>query len=387
MSRRAKPPRNAECATDAAESLGGARLVVTGRLLTLATTELLARLQAREGVIDRYVTRGTTHVIVGMGGWPLAADGRVSYAVRRAEALNARGGRIRIWSEADLREALGLAAPPVAGQKTITAGRVCTLLGLSLETLRRWEQLSLVRTRAGRYDFQDLVSLQALAELFARGVEPAVIHRSLAGLQRFLPDVRRPLAQLAMIVENQNELLAQFGEFLIGPDGQLHWRFDRLDSPDAAEERAFDDSLLDRAAEELPAESWLAQARALRSADRLDEARRAARKALLQNTRFPAVYVLLADIERESENLAAAFELYRVAAQQQGDSAAHWIQAAEVAEEIDRFEDAISALERAIELAPGDADARFLLAMCHEQLAQPQRAAPHWEAYFHAEAR
>src|SRR5262249_2893612 len=111
-------------------------------------------------------------------------------------------------------------------RKTHPAAEVCKLLKISPEALRRWEQFGLVRSEAGSYDFQDLVSLRTLVELVNRGVKVSTLAKSLKGLASLLPGTERPLAQLKIVADTPRAILADLGECLIAPDGQLRINFE-----------------------------------------------------------------------------------------------------------------------------------------------------------------
>ena len=200
--------------------LENARVAFTGRLL--AMTQRDARnLAIRAGSEPtRSISRRTSVLVVGMGGWPLLPNGQISSALRRAESLNLRGACIRIISEEEFLEELGLREKRSATSRAYSADEICTLMKIDPERLRRWEQLSLIRSNQGRYDFQDLVSLQTIADLVGRGVRPEIINRSLRGLAAVLPGTDRPLAQLQVVMENSAPLLAELDECRIAADGQ-----------------------------------------------------------------------------------------------------------------------------------------------------------------------
>ena len=400
----------------------GAVCVFTGKLLSLSRRQAADRLREQGARLELYVTRRTTHLVVGMGGWPILEDGRVSHAVRRAEELNriaateagkqagefakvrpAAARPIEIVSEAEFAERAGLSIAPPCGPKTISFNKVCSLLKLPPETLRRWEQLSLVRSKNSQFDFQDVVSLRRLAALCNSGVRPESIHQSLSGLRRVLPNVARPLAQLEIIASHEASLLAEFGEYLIAPDGQLQWRFDEVssvisgDSGDSEVHRAAGTILdfrdrsaetgaartisVDRAADDFTAECWFQHAERLSAAEAWEPACIALRKALLKRTNYAEAYALLAEIELQQGNSNAAVELLRVAAHQSVTDARRWVRLGEALEECGRIEEAIEALDAAVEADPACGDAHFLLALCLEDCGRVAEAEPHWRAY------
>ena len=98
------------------------------------------------------------------------------------------------------------------------------LLGVPLAVIRRWHRRGLIVParevrRLPYFDFQEVAAARRLAELLAAGVSPASIEKKLAAVARYLPDVRRPLAQLSVIIEGKDILLRQ-GDGQIDRDGR-----------------------------------------------------------------------------------------------------------------------------------------------------------------------
>ena len=60
--------------------------------------------------------------------------------------------------------------------------------------------------RLAYLDFQEVATARQLAELLATGISPAALERKLADLARLVPGVKRPLAQLSVIVEGKQFL-------------------------------------------------------------------------------------------------------------------------------------------------------------------------------------
>ena len=73
------------------------------------------------GRIAGGVTPRVTMLVVGMRGWPLMDSGHVTRKLAEAERLRAAGHKIRILSEIQFRQTLGLETTPDAGGKSLTA--------------------------------------------------------------------------------------------------------------------------------------------------------------------------------------------------------------------------------------------------------------------------
>ena len=322
------------------------------------------------------VSRRTSLLVVGMGGWPLLPDGTISRKLRRAESLQRAGSPIRTISEAEFLEVAGLSERRPALRKSFPAQQACDLVGIKPETLTRWEALGLVRAQDGRYDFQDLVSLQTVAELVRAGVSPQTISRSILGLAAVLPGTERPLAQLRIVTEGPRSLLAELGELRLAPDGQLMLNFTPASGPPPEPALPF----AERGCPET-ATAWFERALGLEEDERLDAAERAYREALARQPVFPEAHFNLANVLRGQGRLEAAEERYRIALAQDPALAAAWYNLADLLEETERIGDAISCLKRALQAEPAYADAHFNLAYCYEQAGRGDEAAAHWRAY------
>ena len=266
---------------DPSSTLRFARVSFTGRPVSMTWREAGEIVRTAGGEVTTSVSRRTSMLVVGLDGWPVLQDGTVSRKLVRAEELNERGATIEIVSEAVFLERAGRAPASATGSKTYSLEQVCDVLDLAPRVLKRWEALGLVRSDDGQYDFQDLVSLREIAELIGRGVAPSTLARSVRELARVLPDTERPLAQLK-VVEGAGELVAELGDALLAPDGQLVLRFD---GPVPEVEMG---SLRRTAKPEMrTASDWFDEAHACEDEERFEEAIPSYRKALRAAVAIP----------------------------------------------------------------------------------------------------
>ncbi len=375
----------------AAQSLRGQRVAFTGRLASMSRREAqeLVRSAGAEPLED--VTRRCTLLVIGMRGWPLAEDGRLSAKLLRAEQMRGRGGPIGIVSEARFREMAGLAEPQETA-KTFDIERMAGLSGVSAETIRRWERFGLVHADAeGRYDFQDIVSAQTLAQLAARGVRPRVIQESLARLAATLPGTERPLSQLNLIASEDGQLLAALGDALLDPSGQQVMDFER--GPERA--GGAGDSAASAEADigrkpgatapivirsETPEEifergCWL------EAEERFEEAAEAFRGVAAREPGRADAWFNLGNALRAQGRLDGAEEIYRVTTAIEPAHALAWYNLGDVLEEQGALRSAADALGRALAADPSFADAHFNLASCLVRLGRDADARAHWQAY------
>jgi tetratricopeptide (TPR) repeat protein len=105
--------------------------------------------------------------------------------------------------------------------------------------IRRWHRLGLItpiRTvhKLPYFDYQEVATARRLAQWIASGASDKAIERRLVELMQVLPDIRRPLDQLSILIEGKQVLLRQ-GEGLLEPGGQLRFDFDALEQEGPAE--------------------------------------------------------------------------------------------------------------------------------------------------------
>lgn len=355
-------------------SLRYARVAFTGRLAGLSRAAARDLVAHGGGVAVDGVSRRTTVLVVGMAGWPLLPDGTISRKLQIAERLQQTGQRIAIISEERFLELAGRRAPHAEVRKTYTAAAIAELLGIDAATLRRWEQLSLIRSADGHYDFQDIVSLRTLAELVQNGVRPAVIAASLHGLARVLPDTQRPLAQLKLVQENARTLLAELGATLVAADGQLFLNFDAPPTEAAAPQAM-------KLADDGAADTWFAQAEQLEEQERFAEAVAAYRQGLELRPDDGLAHFNLGNALRELANLDQAATAYQQATTLEPGLAQAWYNLADLQQEEGRYAEAADNLRAALRAAPDYADAHFNLAVCLEQQGREAEARGHWERY------
>lgn len=149
-----------------------------------------------------------------------------------ADALAGQTAGVPLRRRSATRSAAGAAArADPEPQALFRSGEVARLLGVSRRQLHYWARTGLVRpsqtTRGGhhRYRFQDLVALKAAKRLIDAGVSVQRIRSSIAALQRLLPDVGRPLAELVLVATGDVVVVIREGSAFEALSGQ-EWVFD-----------------------------------------------------------------------------------------------------------------------------------------------------------------
>jgi tetratricopeptide (TPR) repeat protein len=359
------------------DSLKNARVAFTGKLASMTRQEAVRIVVAAGGKTTDNISRSTSTLVVGMCGWPLLADGQISAKLQRAEKLVSQGCRLRIVSELVFLELAGLTKRQCELWKTYAGPEVCQILDIQPETLQRWEQFSLVRSQNGRYDFQDVISLQTICRLVGRGVKPEVIAQSLQGLASRLPGTERPLAQLKIVVEHPTSILAEFAQYRLSPEGELFFNFDRAGQSKAP--------VISFSSDDLGADGWFERGQIFETEERLEEAEDAYRNAISRSPQFPEAYFNLGNVLLELGQVDAAEEAYQTATAQDPGFAGAWYNLAHVQEERAKVAEAIASLQQALTASPGYADAHFNLALCLEKAGRQREADQHWSIYLKLE--
>ncbi|MBI3611113.1 MAG: MerR family transcriptional regulator [Nitrospirae bacterium] len=113
------------------------------------------------------------------------------------------------------------------GEKSFfTSHEVSEVIGLTRRQIQHWDQTGLIkpslRTPGGhaRYTFQDLVSFKTAKKLLDAGISLQRIRRSIGELQRLLPTIKRPLAELTLVATGEMVLVFYEGTVFEAVSGQ-----------------------------------------------------------------------------------------------------------------------------------------------------------------------
>ena len=142
-------------------------------------------------------------------------------------------GDCEVFGESELWQRLGLVELEQSIRRYHTPAMLADLCGVSVRVIRRWQRLGLItpaRTvhRLPYFDYAEVATAKRLANWIAEGASPRAIEQRLVELVEVLPNIRRPLDQLSILVEGKQLLLRQ-GDGLIEPGGQMVFNFDALE--------------------------------------------------------------------------------------------------------------------------------------------------------------
>jgi tetratricopeptide (TPR) repeat protein len=263
-------------------------------------------------------------------------------------------------------------------------------LGVEVSTVRRWQRRGwLVPSREVRrlayFDFQEVATARRLVELTAAGISAAGIEKALATLARHLPQVKRPLAELSIIVEGRHLLVRQ-GDDLVEPGGQLRFDFEAAD--DDASQQALEDvrpsdilAIARHAPPPATPEEMLQAAGGLEEQGELAGAAEMYRAVLAAGGPRAEVCFLLAELLYRLQEPQAARERYYMTIELDEDYVEARNNLGCVLAELGEHELAASAFEGALAFHDDYADAHYHLARTLDELGRGDEACAHWESF------
>lgn len=318
---------------------------------------------------NRRGTDKVIHVVFGPGG------GRVESRPHRTEGSVAKAEH----NLPDARE-------PITDMFSGT--EVARLLGFSPARLRTLDRAGVVSPsgrRRGRraYTFGDLIALRTAQTLLARRVRLRDVTRAIAALQRSLPKVTRPLAELRVVSDGQRVVVrSQEGTFepLTGQmllDLEIKSLRDdvvRVLRPAAGKERSQTAYNLYVRASQLDEDPAT-----------MKDAEALYREALELDPWLAIAYTNLGNICFRKGEEADAEKLYRRALEIDARQPEAQYNLGYIMLERGKAVDAIPYFLGAIEADPRFADAYFNLAMAYEGIGDAVRARPCWKHYLELE--
>ncbi|MBI3836412.1 MAG: MerR family transcriptional regulator [Planctomycetia bacterium] len=376
----------------AEELLKGQRVSLVGKLAGMSKREAQQLVRLQGGFILERPDASATLVVVGEEELPLG-DGPVEGAFDEAVREAVDRGTLEIVSETQLWQRLGLVEREQHVHRLYTPAMLAQLLGVAVSVIRRWQRRGwIVPVREVRrlpyFDFQEVATARRLTELLAAGMSPATIEKKLAALQRYLPDIKRPLAQLSIIVVGKHLLLRQ-GDELVEPGGQLRFDFSAAadgTAPAAPESVVFASDIL--AFSGRGAHAWAATpaemvqlAGQLEDEGQLQAAAEMYRAAMSAGGPRAEICFLLAELLYQMQDLPAARERYYMAVELDEDYVEARANLGCVLSELGEQELAISAFEGALAYHDDYPDVHYHLARSLDDVKRADEAVAHWEAF------
>jgi tetratricopeptide (TPR) repeat protein len=381
--------------------LAGKRVALVGRLASMAKRDAAMLLRRHGATVAEKPGPTVDLLVIGEEGLPLpeglglddAFDADTQEAIQR--------GATEVITETELWQRLGLVDLQQDVHRLYTPAMLAELLGVPLAIVRRWHRRGLIVParevrRLAYFDFQEVATARRLAELLAAGTSPEAIEKKLETLGRYLPGIKRPLAQLSVIVEGKQILLRR-GDGLIEPGGQQRFDFEAAPGrPAVGDGVAFhsrlsvgslDDVLLTTAEPKETAEGAASPEELVGLAVELEEsgqteaAAEAYRAAMAAGGPRAELCFQVAELLYRLGDLAGARERYYMAIELDEDYVEARANLGCVLAETSQTDLAVAAFAGALAYHPDYADAHYHLARTLDRLDRRAEAAPHWEAF------
>jgi tetratricopeptide (TPR) repeat protein len=265
-----------------------------------------------------------------------------------------------------------------------TPAMLAELLDVPVAAIRRWQRRGFLHEcqtvrRLPYFDFADMGIARHLAALFHAGCSLRTIDRKLAEFVKQVPELARPLADPAVVVEGR-QLFLRRGSELAEPGGQLLIDFDASDSDvGEAETLAFE---LPAQFSEVPPRSDLQQL-ALDFEDQCDLPRAAEAYRMMLAIDGPSAEVnfALADLLYRMGDLTAARERFYAAIELDEEYVEARANLGCVLAENGELELAVAAFQGALSFHPNYADVHYHLATALDRLDRPAEAEVHWHKF------
>jgi len=411
--------------------MAGEVVAFTGTLASMVHREAAILVENHGGRATHSVSGTTTMLVVGEEGWPLEADGATSQKLQQASELIAEGKELRIVAESDWLHLLALDERRDEIQRAYTPAMLSRLLGVPVRRIRRWARLGLIRPvrrvcRLPYFTYREVANARRLAELLEEGVSPERIERSLLELSRTITGTDRSIAQLTLLVQDDNVLMRDARGVVNPRTGQRLLDFDAIESPkvfqpDESDEEETDDGPVAisieearwrqsvKSMDEWNADEWFHEGCRLADEGEFDAAINAFRNAmsrlvmdhaLLRDdlhgpdqlapspTPDPAeVSFHLADALYRSGRTEAAIERYFCAIEFAPDFIEAWTQLGCLQSDLKQFESAEESLQTAIRIHPGNADAILHYAQLLDRMERGDEALTWWRRYLQHDSR
>jgi tetratricopeptide (TPR) repeat protein len=402
-----KYPRSASAEGPATENpaVEGKRIALVGRFGSMNRREAANVLQSFHAtVVDlprpplaAQAARGTgasaaDWIVVGAEQPPLSQSDLLAPEFIEAAAR----GEIEILHETELWQRLGLVDVEQSVRRYHTPAMLADLLGISVRVIRRWHRRGLITPvvtlhKLPYFDYAEVATAKRLATWIAAGASPAAIERRLVDLIQVLPNIRRPLDQLSILVEGKHILLRQ-GDGLVEPGGQMRFDFDALEAVDSVDVSDDESSLREIVAFELPdqppmlravgsiqQDPILVAAYEAEDEDDLETAIELYHTILARDGARADVSFQIGELLYRMNFLIAARERYYTAIELDPEFIEARASLGAVLAELGQNELAVAALRGALSMYDDYADVHYTLAKTLDKIGNDTQALQHWK--------
>lgn len=375
-------------------TLAGQRVALASSLAGMSKREAARLIREHGGTYVEKPDAACTLIVWGEAEVPVTADSSISDLWDEATQKAVEDGTLQCIRETELWQRMKLVELEQNVHRLYTPAMLAELLGVSVAVIRRWHRRGLILPakevhRLPYFDFCEVSNARRLAELLSEGCSPAEIEKQLAGLQRYLPTVERPLAQLSVIVQDKRLLLRQ-GDGLIEPGGQYRIDFDAAESEspppttellDSEETTELSFEAAAAIAELNSPEAMCEAAEELEDQDHLREAKEMYRAALVAGGPDAETNFRLAELLYRTGETSAARERYYMALEINEDFVEARANLGCVLAEQGELDLAVAAFQGALEFHQEYPDVHYHLARTLDEQGNAEAAKAHWETF------
>jgi tetratricopeptide (TPR) repeat protein len=365
----------------------GVEIAIAGRLASLSRAEAIAHIRRAGGRCVRAPGPATTLLIVGQAQWPLARNGTPSRSLRRAGRLREGGQSIRIVSELDFLESLGLKRQLEDLNRLYTTVQMARLLELPASRIRSWTRRGLihpakVEKRLSWFDFKEVRSAQALRRLVEAGVPIARIRKSLQQIASWLPDARGLLVQLESLQPEEMLSIRLPGGKVAAPNGQMLLSFRQGEAARPTPFPGSSPAVIDIKDRQGEAEAWFETGLEAEDQGRLADAAAAYGKSLEAGGPQPETLFNLGNVHYQAGRYVESAESFLKALELDPEYVECWNNLGNALSQLGKTSEAVKTYRRALQIEPRYPEAHSNLADALQQLGRTEEARRHWEAYF-----
>jgi tetratricopeptide (TPR) repeat protein len=364
----------------------GIEIAIAGRLASMSRVEAIARIRQAGGRYARAPGPATALLVVGQAQWPLDRSGTPSRSLRRAGRLAESGQPIRIVSELDFLESLGLKQQLEDLNRLYTTVQMARLLELPVSRIRSWTRRGLIRPakvekRLSWFDFKEVRSAQALRRLVEAGVPLARIRKSLQQIASWLPDARGLLLQLESLAPEEMLSIRLAGGKVAAPDGQMLLNFRRGEAARPIPFRGCPPAAFEIKDRQQEAEAWFETGLEAEDQGRLADAAAAYGKSLEAGGSQPETQFNLGNVHYQSGRFAESAASFLKALELDQEYVECWNNLGNALAQLGKTSEAEKTYRRALQIEPRYPEAHSNLADVLQQLGRTEEARRHWEAY------
>jgi tetratricopeptide (TPR) repeat protein len=267
-------------------------------------------------------------------------------------------------------------------ERVFTLRELTRLLRLTPKRAGQLKRLGLLRSDAAGYGFRELVAARAASALLEGGATVRQVRSALDGARRLAPDAETPLAELRLVVQDQQIVVEQDRLRLDPRTGQALLDFESGDL-----ERETRESLLMGMVRPLippadAAEIWFARASAWDGdPERWEAAVDAYERVVDIDPGYAAAWNNLGLLQHRMGRYERAQACYSKALEADDSCCQAAFNLGSLHEDLSDLSTAIGWYRRALEMEPDYADAHFNLAGVLGKAGQPDAASLHWRRY------